>query len=175
MNKNVELKYCNPPKASEYRPGRTDCEVLAEVFWKGELLLEITKWLDLDESDDRPIMIYTTWPLLATFVGDSGGYPDITPAAADALKAADEIEKFLHQKFCMPKVKRARAAAYLDQRLAAVMKAHPQIVEKEPFTDAQLKSMWVEAGGKFHGPIVETGTMPEERLLPFLRKLSELK
>lgn len=69
----------------------------------------------------------------------------------------------------------SKAAAYLDHRLAAVMKAYPQIVEKEPFTDAQLKNMWVQAGGKFHGPNVETGTMPEEQLLPFLRKLSELK
>ncbi len=100
MNKNVELKYCNPPKASERRPGRTDFEVLVEVFWNGDLMLEICKWTDVN---DRPFLINTAWPLLAAHVGKTLGYPDITPAVADAPKAADEVEKFPHQKFCLPK------------------------------------------------------------------------
>lgn len=28
--------------------------------------------------------------------------------------------------------------------------------------------LWRAAGGRFHGPNVETGTMPEAQLLPFL-------
>ena len=36
MNKNVELKYCDPPKPSTPYEGRKDLEVLAQVFWKGE-------------------------------------------------------------------------------------------------------------------------------------------
>ena len=38
-------------------------------------------------------------------------------------------------------------------------------------SDSELREMWRQAGGKFHGPMVETGTMPESQLLPFLREL----
>jgi len=38
-------------------------------------------------------------------------------------------------------------------------------------TDAQLRRLWIAAGGNFHGPHIETGTMRESRLLPFLRLL----
>jgi len=38
--------------------------------------------------------------------------------------------------------------------------------------DDQLRDLWRKAGGDFHGPIVETGTMPEAKLLPFLRSLA---
>ena len=34
-----------------------------------------------------------------------------------------------------------------------------------------LHDLWVEAGGKTHGPNVETGTMPVEKLYPFLESL----
>ena len=37
--------------------------------------------------------------------------------------------------------------------------------------DAELRTVWRDAGGDFHGPKVETGTMPEEMLLPLLREL----
>ena len=37
------------------------------------------------------------------------------------------------------------------------------------FTDDELRDIWRAHGGDFHGPNVETGTMPEENLLPFLR------
>jgi hypothetical protein len=35
----------------------------------------------------------------------------------------------------------------------------------------ELRQLWKEAGGEFHGPNIETGTMPESKLLPFLRQL----
>lgn len=38
-------------------------------------------------------------------------------------------------------------------------------------TDDDLRKLWRDAGGSFHGPRVETGTMPEEKLLPFLCRL----
>jgi hypothetical protein len=38
-------------------------------------------------------------------------------------------------------------------------------------SDDDLRKLWRAAGGGFHGPHVETGTMPEAELLPFLRKL----
>lgn len=41
----------------------------------------------------------------------------------------------------------------------------------EPFTDDEIRRLWRAAGGHFHGPNVETGTMTEARLLPFLRHL----
>lgn len=40
-------------------------------------------------------------------------------------------------------------------------------------TDDALRTMWRAAGGGFHGPTVETGTMPEAKLLPFLRGLAQ--
>ena len=41
-----------------------------------------------------------------------------------------------------------------------------------PPTDAELRAAWKAAGGSFHGPIVETGTMAESKLLPFLSELA---
>lgn len=38
-------------------------------------------------------------------------------------------------------------------------------------SNVELRGLWYGAGGSFHGPNVETGTMPEEKLLPFLREL----
>lgn len=35
----------------------------------------------------------------------------------------------------------------------------------------ELVDLWRLAGGKFHGPNVETGTMPEAQLMLFLRAL----
>ncbi len=37
--------------------------------------------------------------------------------------------------------------------------------------DDVLRNLWRQAGGSFHGPNIETGTMPEAKLLPFLRGL----
>lgn len=33
------------------------------------------------------------------------------------------------------------------------------------------REFWKQQGGDFHGPNIETGTMPEVKLLPLLRKL----
>ncbi|WP_440105641.1 hypothetical protein [Acidovorax sp. BL-A-41-H1] len=38
-------------------------------------------------------------------------------------------------------------------------------------SNVELRGLWHGAGGAFHGPNIETGTMPEEKLLPFLRDL----
>ena len=46
--------------------------------------------------------------------------------------------------------------------------ADPQTRE---LTDDDLRWLWRNSGGSFHGPITETGTMPESLLLPFLRRL----
>lgn len=39
------------------------------------------------------------------------------------------------------------------------------------WSDDRLRAFWIKNGGKFHGPNVETGTMTEAKLLPFLRLL----
>lgn len=36
-------------------------------------------------------------------------------------------------------------------------------------TNDELRALWRKAGGEFHGPSVETATMPEAQLLAFLR------
>ncbi len=40
-------------------------------------------------------------------------------------------------------------------------------------SDSELRAIWRNAGGNFHGPNIETGTMPESKLLPFLRELND--
>lgn len=42
--------------------------------------------------------------------------------------------------------------------------------EKE-WSDDAIRDLWRNSGGKFHGPHVETGTMPEENLIKFLRTI----
>jgi hypothetical protein len=39
-------------------------------------------------------------------------------------------------------------------------------------TDQELRKLWRDAGGEFYGPRVETWSMPEAKLLPFLRALA---
>ena len=39
------------------------------------------------------------------------------------------------------------------------------------YSDDELRSLWRSAGGSFHGPNVEHGTMPEDKLLSFLRSV----
>jgi hypothetical protein len=41
------------------------------------------------------------------------------------------------------------------------------------WTDDELRALWRDHGGSFHGPNVETGTMPEADLLPLLRGLQQ--
>ena len=38
-------------------------------------------------------------------------------------------------------------------------------------TDDELRTKWRSAGGSFFGPRIETGSMPESLLLPYLRSL----
>lgn len=38
-------------------------------------------------------------------------------------------------------------------------------------SNVELRGLWYGAGGTFHGPRVETGSMAEAKLLPFLRTL----
>jgi hypothetical protein len=45
------------------------------------------------------------------------------------------------------------------------------VTKRKDLTDSELKEMWKVAGGEFYGPNVETGSMPEFKLLPFLRSL----
>lgn len=39
------------------------------------------------------------------------------------------------------------------------------------WTDDCLREYWRRLGGSFHGPHIETGTMPESKLLPMLKYL----
>lgn len=55
------------------------------------------------------------------------------------------------------------------EALRAVRKA----ANRPPLTDPELRVAWRRAGGSFHGPNVETGTMPEVKLLKFLRELAQ--
>lgn len=71
------------------------------------------------------------------------------------FKARDEVEKQLE-----------------DDRLRAIEQFKAIKGEQHPGkSDDALRKAWRAAGGEFHGPNIETGTMPEANLLPFLRRL----
>lgn len=55
--------------------------------------------------------------------------------------------------------------------LAAALASAPAAAPNGERSNVELRGLWYGAGGSFHGPNVETGTMPEEKLLPFLRSL----
>lgn len=69
--------------------------------------------------------------------------------------------------------------AYLQRALRDLHEAAERALRTRPApgaagerpSDGTLRKMWRDAGGRFYGPNVETGTMPESELLPFLRAL----
>lgn len=78
-------------------------------------------------------------------------------------------------------IPQARIAAELVAELRAALAsaaapaqqpgtAYAATPDGEP-SNVELRGIWHGAGGSFHGPNVETGTMPEHKLLPFLRSL----
>lgn len=60
---------------------------------------------------------------------------------------------------------------YEDHLAALVEAQQPSITPDGEPSNVELRGLWYGAGGSFHGPNVETGTMPEAKLLPFLREL----
>lgn len=100
---------------------------------------------------------------IADYIADA---PDSECAAA--LWAMQEQQRLISSHLDNASV----ASAALKSNLQRVLGPQPLVqCEQKSITDAQLKDMWREAGGRFYGPNVETGSMPEEQLLPFLRKL----
>lgn len=65
-----------------------------------------------------------------------------------------------------------RILGEIQQQYIAAIAAENGCIGSNRFTDEQLRSLWHAAGGRFHGPNIETGTMPEASLLPFLRQLA---
>lgn len=67
---------------------------------------------------------------------------------------------------------RCRAIKFLARKDAAL--SLPPKARAETFSDDDLRRMWLAAGGRFNGPNVETGHIPEANLFRFLRELSAL-
>lgn len=59
----------------------------------------------------------------------------------------------------------------LKRTYAAYVAATGQAIGYEEYQI--LRTWWVKLGGKFHGPNVEHGSMPESKLLPILRSFAE--
>lgn len=79
----------------------------------------------------------------------------------------------------------AEAAEWINMQTSPVIQAQIMgrfgfALESKSVTLAELpfdyvedfKRIWVEAGGEFHGPNIETGTMPQDKLIPFLYTLA---
>lgn len=98
-------------------------------------------------------------------------YAGANPAAVLALLAenaalAAEVER-------LRKDERDACAAGMGDPLVT---AAPAPVDKASTPDGtpcnvELRGLWYSAGGYFHGPTLESATMPEALLLPFLRSL----
>lgn len=62
-----------------------------------------------------------------------------------------------------------------ELKYAPSPKAAPPAAEDGALADDALREMWRKEGGRFYGPNVETGAMPESILLPFLRRCLALR
>lgn len=60
---------------------------------------------------------------------------------------------------------------YAESYALATLQAQPAA----GVSDDDLRAMWRQHGGMFHGPLIETGTMPEAKLLAFLRAILALR
>jgi hypothetical protein len=106
-------------------------------------------------------------------------------AAADAALAepvdvarADVIARCERESgTCVEVHSRPRLDACTPENCASMLAAAPPTApvvapnEHPGATDDALRDLWRSNGGRFNGPHVETGSMPESRLLPFLRGL----
>lgn len=66
------------------------------------------------------------------------------------------------------------AVDYVDELLSDDWKSYLGIRSlyiKKELTDDDIRAMWTNGGGTFHGPITETATMTEERIIKFIRNL----
>ena len=61
------------------------------------------------------------------------------------------------------------ASDYVGELMSDDWKAY--LDAKKKLTDDDIRKMWMDAGGTFHGPITETATMTEERIIKFIRRL----
>jgi hypothetical protein len=59
----------------------------------------------------------------------------------------------------------------LERTHARYVAATGQLITLAEYT--AMRAIWIGFGGDFHGPIVETGTMPEVKLLPLLAELRD--
>lgn len=87
-----------------------------------------------------------------------------TDALIESMLCADGIPR------CAEWDKLEAHARQLERELAALSASRASV----PLTDADLRRMWLAAGGNFYGPRVETGAMPEVNLFRFLREMTRL-
>jgi hypothetical protein len=103
-------------------------------------------------------------------------------AALDLLEACRELA-YVTEEACHRNVAKAQITDALDQARDAIEAAEElglgltesvQHVTRGAtlLSDAQIKGMWEAAGGRFHGPNIETATMPEEKMFAFVRQVA---
>lgn len=110
--------------------------------------------------------------------------PSSNEQASSALEPTSYVvEGNTYRKLIAERDALKRVASDLNRQLANLRpsesSAPPERASVEPLslpsevpsTDELVRDCWRAAGGKFHGPNVETGTMPEAKLLPYLRSL----
>lgn len=92
---------------------------------------------------------------------------EIIDRMADAVLGKDRPEWSSNYDFI-------DAAQEVEDRVAELQEkaAAQQAVQADTPTDDELRMMWIAAGGDFFGPKTVTGSMPESKLLPLLRRFA---
>lgn len=134
-------------------------------YWDG------VGWLARQDGSPhwRQVDAYPCWRGLSVEAIASGGL------------ASDAFEVFARFFNCIPiEVLKNEVPAPLQKLVGEVMQKrgyrmvfNSWYLQEPPTlpTDEELRAIWRAAGGTFHGPHVETGSMSESKLLPFLRSL----
>jgi len=125
-----------------------------------------------------------------TTVDDSGDFPPLStapqPSGQDERAAFEcrvyrlaEEEKYSYMTSLLKRDPNTGdySTSWVDmmwrgwQARSTLTAPSPAVVEPVELSDDELRDLWRSAGGSFYGPRVETGSMPEHDLLPFLRKM----
>lgn len=122
---------------------------------------------DFNPRDEENVMrAMREWAALARqlereLAAATRGWPKDFPLGSIRLKGGEEM--------AIPAV----VAAYILQLSTQESAVTPSHVAPH-FSDFDIRRMWRAAGGDFHGPNIETATMPEANLFRWLREFADV-
>jgi len=117
-------------------------------------------------------------PVVARYSPDPCEHGDLTKDPAGTFVAAADYDALLAERDKLSEALR-EIGDQLDKQagkvnphwIRQIILAARKPSEGAAASDDDMRRLWRDAGGGFHGPKVETGTMVEANLLPFLRSM----